>query len=201
MGAPQSSRDRLHEMLDTHAEFMRIEHDRAGQIDAKIKAAEEVLRGLQKELADCQRRQATIAHSIALYEEYLRADEVNQVVPPASPSEAVEPARQNPARLGGQHYLMLEALRSFGFMTSDQIAVHCAVSMQRVRKQMSLDFSKGLVEEKPPHWGLTGAGENLLRRYEEYRRNNDLPLPSAKTLSGGMEERSDENDNQEEISK
>ena len=98
---------------------------------------------------------------------------------------------QKRARIGPQRYLMFVALRTFSRLTAINIAEETRLSVKRIREQMMADARLGIVKDYGDAFELTKIGEDLLSRYESYKKSMGHALPTLadiNEISGGDEE-------------
>jgi len=99
------------------------------------------------------------------------------------PDDSIE--RKPKARVGDQRYIMLTSVREVGFLTMDDIVERTGYSLKRVKDQIRADCPEFLRERyledgKGSYltvYELTKDGEDLLKRFEDYRRSKNIPLP------------------------
>lgn len=184
MPPPATSIDpaRLADALGTHIQVLREEQARTAEIDRRMQEAQRVLAECAREREESAKRQAVFSQTVAYYEELLRlsggtsartADEAGQA--PAVEAQDVKPRLV--ARLGKQHYRMLHALRTRGALSPSGLAVASVVSLRRVKVQMAEDAERGVVSATADGYQLTAEGEDLLQRFEDFRRSAGQELP------------------------
>lgn len=86
------------------------------------------------------------------------------------------------ARVGPQRYLILTSLRAGAAMTLGEIIKATGLSERRIRDQLRSDIGVGVIDEVvvgiAHKYRLSKAGGELLRRFEQYRRSMNRPLPT-----------------------
>ena len=82
------------------------------------------------------------------------------------------------ARVGAQRYAMLDCLRTMGPLTGDNIALITGLPQRRVGDQMAADLALSNVEKIDACFHITENGRDLMKRFEDSRRERGLPLPS-----------------------
>lgn len=122
----------------------------------------------ERKIIDAER--SAISTAEAIYRRLLCAP------PRVEPLDASEP--QSRARVGTQRYLMLGALRAGGRLSTDALMNATNLSARRIRDQMRADTADGFVALEEELYVLTDKGNDLLNRFEAYKRNKGEPLPS-----------------------
>jgi hypothetical protein len=87
------------------------------------------------------------------------------------------------ARIGPQRYLILDALRLLGPISTDSAVQLTDLTPKRVKEQLSADTEIGVVARSGDLYSLTEVGLDLLTRYEEYKRSKGEPLPSRDSVA------------------
>ena len=92
------------------------------------------------------------------------------------------------ARIGDQRYQILEVFRSVGAATVSFAVFRTKLPERRVRDAIVADLGLGVLEKKAftsdgdDVVALTEVGIDLMRRFDDYRRQKGLPLPSLPDL-------------------
>jgi len=102
------------------------------------------------------------------------------------------PPRQTRARIGDKRYAMLAAIRERGPISVVRLAIQTKLNTSRIKEQLAADiplYVEEVRENDSKRYVLTEAGEDLLRRFETYRRENGKPLPSLVPGDDGAEDK------------
>jgi len=170
--------------LETAIAMLREKQRRTAEIQARAE-------GIRKELDACEREheivvkeQAALSHTISIFEDFARLVVTGkpEIDLPAGTVEAEQRglARSKPvARIGKQHYRLLNVLRIFGPLSLSSLAETSMTTPRATKLQMTEDTQRGLVHLSGEGYDLTEDGRDLLQRFEDYRRSAGQPLPLA----------------------
>lgn len=97
------------------------------------------------------------------------------------------------ARVGDQRYLVLDVFRSSSPATINHATFRTKLPERRVRDAIVADLHLGVLEKRgstplgEETFGISEVGLDLMRRFDDYRRQKGLPLPRLPDLSVGSE--------------
>lgn len=156
--------------------------EREEELTARSHALEDELSAIENERRSLASDRETIQRA-----EAIQAKVLGSLRPPADGGEtARNEGGQTRARIGAKRYAMLVALREKGSLSVEEIAEHTGLNVHRVKEQMRADHPQyvnidlGAFSKGQNKLLLTGAGHNLIKRFEGYRRAQDKPLPPLK---------------------
>lgn len=120
--------------------------------------------------------------------EVLRA--VHVAAPPVSTGQpGAHAVGQRRARVGPQRYFILISLRAAGALTLADVTKRTGLPERRVRDQLRSDIHDGVVDEVlvgvVHKYRLSKAGDQLLSRFEEYRKSSGKGLPTMEDVRSG----------------
>lgn len=162
---------------------------RAEGIERREAAARRELEACAAERADVEKERSILDQADRIYRDALNGSAARVPEPPvvatapdaaagASIPSPLRPVRK--ARIGPQRYRMFLALRQeMGLATVESIAALARLDARRVKEQMQSDAELGYVAQHAADaFGLTPAGQDLLARYEAYKRSKGQVLPT-----------------------
>ena len=158
--------------------LLREEQTRTAEIDKRLDWARKIIERCDRERQASVNRQALLTNVILLRQSLLNLSN-EAVTQPEEQREILTQAEEKlkPARLGKQHYRMLHAIRSNDALSLAELAAASGVLLRRAKLQMAEDAERGMVTISGGLYELTPSGADVLKRFEDYRRSNDIPLP------------------------
>jgi hypothetical protein len=117
--------------------------------------------------------------------------------PPPVPPPPSDHRTKTRARIGPQRYFILTDIHRNGPTTIEKINERTGLSLKRIKDQVRSDINDGVLDEvmtdtdQPggvPMLRLSKAGGDLLHRFIEYRKANNLALPTREEALGQQEE-------------
>ncbi len=202
MVATRVHASRLTEVLETQELLFREEQARTAAIADEIEQAKEALRKLGIDYGRSAERQETLSKAIMLYQDILKEIPIATIEQSSLATIIPEKTevKTKPARVGKQHYRMLVALRSLQPLSFSELVTESQGNIRRVKSQMAEDITEKLVIANEEGYWLSQAGADLLQRFEDYRKLNNIALPPLDVSPDDdeQEEMETESDRQQE---
>jgi hypothetical protein len=144
--------------------------------------ARRVVEFCEVERRTIERDRTTLMNADIIYRRCLAAgapdsDADGQSLPATERGDDGEGRTKSRARVGAQRYRMLCALRA-GPLALDELVDASGLSAKRVKHQMTADVAARFVIGEGGGYSLSPEGDDLLQRFEKYKRDRGEVLPS-----------------------
>ena len=157
---------------------------REAALAPRLEKAQNELRACLEEQAQIQSERSSLSKAQKLYAEHFGIDWSDVIRTEDSFTVAEDPSseKKKRTRIGPQRYRMWMAIRNAGALAEWDIAKATQMDSRRVRSQMYSDGVLGYIDGTANGYVLTSSGNELLTRFERYKKDRGEPLPS---LEGG----------------